>query len=323
MRKKQRDTLARSAMKLLCSLLGILLALMLAVTWGFQSLVDQIHTVPDTGDGSLPVFSLSSALEQTGQGLSTAGRGRVVNLLLIGQDRREDEHQSRSDSMILCSLRPDSGQLTMTSFLRDLYVPIPGHGSNRINAAYAYGGMQLLETTIEENFDISINGCIEVDFQQFSQIIDVLGGVSLELRQDEADYINRETGSELTEGIQSLNGQQALTYSRIRSLDLDGDFSRTDRQRRVISALVEGCRQAEPTALIRLMKQLLPMITTDLNPGQLLLLAARTAPHLPDLRITSQRIPADGTFTDETIDGMSVLSADLEQARTLLQNIAK
>ena len=322
MRKKQRDTLSRSAMKLLCTLLGIILCLMLAVTWGFHSLLSQISTVSGpTAD--TPAFSLSTVRQnlEKPKSLSLLSNSRVVNILLIGQDRREGESQARSDSMILCSFCKDTGKLTMTSFLRDLYVPIPGHGSNRINAAYAYGGMHLLEQTIEENFDVAIDGCVEVDFRQFSGIIDLLGGVSLELRQDEANFINQETGSSLTEGTQVLNGDQALTYSRIRSLDADGDFSRTDRQRKVISALLDGCRKADPAALMQLMNRVLPMITTDLNQGQILMLAIQTVPHLSDLQMTSQRIPADGTYSDDTIDGMQVLVADLDQARQLLQNI--
>lgn len=321
MRKKQRDTLARSAMKLLCTLLGIILGLMLAVTFGFQYLLNQIHTVSAPDAESLPVFSLNSKPDLSSLSLVN-GNSQTVNILLIGQDRREGEALARSDSMILCTLDRDSGRLTMTSFLRDLYVPIPGHGSNRINAAYSFGGMNLLEQTIEENFGISVNGSVEADFQQFSGIIDLLGGVPITLRQDEADIINQETGSSLTEGTQTLTGQQALTYSRIRSLDPDGDFSRTNRQRKVMEALLSICRKAGPTQMLPLFKDLLPMITTNLNSGQLLLLALEIAPRMSELQITSQRIPADGTFSDDTIDGMQVLVADLDAARQLMQDIA-
>lgn len=326
MRKKQRDTLARSAMKLLCTLLGIILALMIAVTGAFCYLLDQINILPGTGSNELPAFSLSNTLEQAADSFSsapTAGEKQLIHILLIGQDRRDGETQARSDSIILCSYRRDTGTLTMTSFLRDLYVPIPGHGSNRINAAYAYGGMKLLEKTIEENFAISISGSIEVDFRQFSQIIDLLGGVSIDLRQDEAALINRETGSALTEGTQVLTGQQALAYSRIRSLDRDGDFSRTNRQRKVLEAIADAYRNAGPAKLVPLLKQLLPMITTDLKGPQLLLLALEVAPELSGLQMISQRIPADGTFYDDTVDGMQVLIADMDSARQLLQDIAK
>ena len=322
MRKRQRDSLPRSAMRLLCTLLGILLGLMLVISGVFGYCASHIRPKGQTSD-ALPVFSLNAALEGAGKVTALAQNSRdsqVVNILLIGQDRREGETQARSDSIILCSLDRNAGKLTLTSFLRDLYLPIPGHGSNRINAAYSFGGTPLLEQTLEENFGVSLDGAIEVDFQQFSQIIDLLGGVSLELRQDEADTINRETGSSLSAGTQLLTGQQALAYSRIRSLDFDGDVSRTGRQRKIMSALVERFRSAGPAALLTSVKELFPMITTDLNNGQLLMLALEIAPQLSQLQITSQRIPADGTFTDKTIDGMQVLSADLDAARSLLQS---
>ena len=323
MRKKQRDTLARSAMKLLCTLLGLILGALLVLTLGFQYFLSRIQTgTPSPDGGSLPVFSLAELPEASLSLLSGSSRS-TTNILLIGQDRREDESMARSDSMILCSFCPRTGQLTMTSFLRDLYVPIPGHGSNRINAAYAFGGRELLKQTIEETFSVPVDGCIEADFQQFSGIIDLLGGVTLELRQDEADFINKETGSALTEGTQTLSGTQTLAYSRIRSLDPDGDVSRTHRQRKVMQALVDAYRKAGPSRLLPLLNQLLPMISTDMSRKDLLKLALELVPRLSDLQLTSQRIPADGTFRDETVDGMAVLVADLDKARQLLQSLSE
>lgn len=320
-KKKKRNSLAHSAMKLLCTLLGLILAVMLAFTFGFQYLLDQIGTAPESPSGSSGLLQMVSQTVQNGSlpSLSLGQQRNTVNILLIGQDHREGEDaQARSDSMILCTFRKDSDELTITSILRDLYVPIPGHHDNRINAAYSYGGMSLLKQTIEENFDISIQGCVEVDFSQFSQIIELLGGVELELRQDEADYINKETGSTLSAGLQRLSGPEALTYSRIRSLDVDSDFSRTNRQRKVLTAIFNGYRQANVPQLLNFVREVLPMITTDLNRGQLVLLAAELAPHLSGCQLNSQRIPADGTFTDQTIDGMAVLVADMQANRELL-----
>lgn len=320
MKKKKRKSLAHSAMKFLCTLLGLILAVMLAVTFGFQYLLNQIDTAPEESVPTRLVELVSQTFQNGGlTSLSLGQQRNTVNILLIGQDHREGEDsQARSDSMILCTFRKDTDELTMTSILRDLYVPIPGHHDNRINAAYSYGGMSLLKQTIEENFDLSIQGCVEVDFSQFSQIVDALGGVELELRQDEADYINRETGASLSAGVERLAGAEALTYSRIRSLDADSDFSRTNRQRKVLTAIFNGYRQASVGQLLGLVREVLPMISTDLNRGQLVLLAAELAPHLAACQINSQRIPADGTFTDQTIDGMAVLVADMQSNRELL-----
>lgn len=328
MKRKQHDSFARSAMKLLCFLLAVILVFLLGASALFQQVLGKIHyTQPAADFGTrLNVFLTNLKTEGLGKqsGLIGGTGSGIVNILLIGQDRREDEQTARSDSMILCTYHRQTGDVTMTSFLRDLYVPIPGHDANRINVAYYEGGAALLDDTMRQNFDLHIDGNIEVDFSRFSQIIDLLGGVELELREDEAEEINKETGSSLSAGRQLLNGEQALTYSRIRKLDKDGDFSRTSRQRKVMSALLNRYRNIKWTELLPLMDQLLPLISTDMNYGKLVLLAMEVLPKLSDAQITNLRIPADGTFTDEKINGMAVLSADLEANREYLrENLLK
>lgn len=252
--------------------------------------------------------------------LASAENPETINLLLIGQDRLEGESRARADSIILCTFRRNSGQLVLTSFLRDLYVPIPGCGSNRINAAYTFGGIPLMRQTLKENFDLEVDGCIEVDFSQFVQIIDVLGGVELELRPDEAALISEETGTQLTEGLQKLNGDQALSYSRIRRLDADGDFSRTQRQRRVLGKLLETYKDAHFVTIVRVLNQLRPMITTDLGAEEILHYALVIFPMLSGANTVTQQIPADGTYRDEVVEGMCVLVADIDLAKKLLNS---
>lgn len=240
-----------------------------------------------------------------------------VNILLIGYD--EGDGNSRSDTILLCTFHKESAKLTMTSILRDLYVSIPGHGQNRINAAYAYGGRALLKQTLEENLEIAIDTSLEVDFSGFAEIVDLLGGVTLELRQDEAEMINKSTSGQLTEGPQLLNGKQALAYARIRKLDADGDFSRTGRQRKLLEAMLAEIRDAGPLTLLSLLRQAIPLIDADVSGESLLSLAAELLPILRHLQVTGQHIPAEGTYSYETIQGMSVLVADLEAARKLLK----
>ena len=324
MKRKQHDTFARAFMKLVCLLLALILIFLLGATALFQQVLGKIHYTQPTADFGTRLTGFLSNLASEGFGTQSdliGGTGSgIVNILLIGQDRREGEETARSDSMILCTYHRKTGNVTMTSFLRDLYVPIPGHHSNRINAAYSEGGAALLDDTLRENFGLHIDGNIEVDFSQFAQIIDLLGGVELELREDEAAEINKETGSDLAAGTQVLNGAQALTYARIRKLDADGDFSRTSRQRKVMSALLSRYRDMQWKDLLPLMDQLLPLISTDMNYGKLVLLAMEILPKLSSAQITNQRIPADGTFRDEKIDGMAVLSADLEANRQILRD---
>lgn len=310
---KRSNKIARAVMKLLCLFLGVILAAMLAVTVYAQSVA---------GDNPR-AFLVKAANSQTAKSILSkmTENNKKMNILLIGQDGREGEGGKRSDTMILCTVDPKSRQLTMTSFLRDLYIPIPGYGNNRINAAYAYGGAQLLRDTIEENFQVRIDGCVEVDFERFPRIIDLLGGVKLELRQDEANLINQETGSVLKAGVQSLTGQQALSYARIRKLDWDGDFSRTERQRKVLEAVWSSYKDIGMTTMIKTLGSLLPMIETDMGSGELLSCAMNVFPMLSDMEIISQKIPESGYYTDRMIDGMAVLVPDMEAARQTLKEL--
>lgn len=313
--KRNHFSPARTAMKLLCLLLGLIFAGMLSLTLYVQHLTGQIPI----RDGGIRQPSGGNSLSFLSGGI--AASDGAVNFLLIGQDHREGETGNRSDTMILCTFHPSGEKLIMTSVLRDLYLPIPGHGSNRINAAYAIGGGRLLQQTMEDNFDIRIDGRIEVDFSQFSQIIDLLGGVDIHLRQDEAQLISEETGTNLNSGLQHLNGNQALSYSRIRKLDTDGDFSRTNRQRTVLEAIVSSYKSADLPTLLKTTANILPMITTDMNQGELLRHAISLFPRLSTCEIVSRRIPADGQYTDQTIDGMSVLVADMASVREFFRNL--
>lgn len=242
----------------------------------------------------------------------------LIHILLIGQDGRTDGEPARADSIILCSFCPDEKRITITSFLRDLYLSIPGHQKNRLNAAYAFGGLDLIKQTIEVNFDLTIDGCIEADFSRFPQIIDTLGGVSIALRQDEAEAINRSVPGTLSEGTCLLTGHQALAYSRIRKLDSDGDFSRTERQRKLITSLLDSYRSASLLTILSVVVDLLPVITTDLSKKQILQHAAALFPLLDSPQIHSLRIPSAGTFQYRRIRDMEVLTADMEELRKML-----
>ena len=311
---RRRNSLKRAALSFLCIVLAVILTAMLSVTLYFQYLLKQINYVEHDETPTLSQEQLNEYLAEEEDSDASApsmdagdvefkdhttqigGKGSgLVNILLIGQDRRPGESRARSDTMILCTFNKHTKTLTMTSFLRDLYVEIPGYQDNRINAAYAAGGMSLLNETLKENFGIHIDGNIEVDFNQFAQIVDLLGGVTMELRQDEADVINRDAPGTVSAGTQLLTGQQALAYARIRSLDADGDFSRTNRQRKVISALLDSYKNASLSTVLSRLDDILPMITTDMNDVNIIAYATELFPMLSGADIVSPRIPADGS----------------------------
>lgn len=338
MRKRKNGK--RIALIVLCTVLAAVLTAMVGVTVMAHSLMNKMNRVEDENSATISIQEMEQYLEEEKQqetGMGPAIRDDevewgqlegtllgesddVINILLIGQDRRPGETRSRSDSMILCTVNRNDKTIVLTSFMRDLYVQIPGYGNNRINASYAWGGMELLNKTLEQNFGIYIDGNVEVDFEQFTEIVDLLGGVPMELRADEAQYINIDTQSSLTEGMQQLTGKQALSYSRIRNLDADADFSRTNRQRKVLDALFRQVKDAGLVRLLTLLDEVLPMVTTDMGNGEILGYATKVFPMMSGVSISSQRVPADGAYKGAMIEGMSVLVADMDKTRQMLQD---
>jgi polyisoprenyl-teichoic acid--peptidoglycan teichoic acid transferase len=238
----------------------------------------------------------------------------LINIMLVGQDRREGESRQRSDSMILCSINPETKKVSLISFMRDLYVQIPnGYSDNRLNAAYAFGGFSLLSDTIYTNFGITIDGSLEVDFNGFEKVIDTLDGVDIQLTAQEAEIV----GDGAVEGTNHLNGKQTLTYARIRKID--NDFNRTQRQRNVLQAIYQKFQGASASEMLKVVDQLLPYMSTDMSNSEILLLAAKLLPGLGSYQISSYRIPADGTYQSANIHRMSVLVPDLEKTREILE----
>ena len=252
----------------------------------------------------------------------------IKNILLIGQDAREGEERQRSDTMIICSINTHTNKVTLASLMRDMYVPIPGYSNNRINAAYVFGGMELLDEVIEQDFGIPIDGNIEVDFEGFVEAMDVIGGIDIELSGEEAGYISTggwedqgEYGNDgtwdLQEGMNTLTPAQALSFARIRHVG-NSDWERTDRQRRVIMAAFSKISSSSTAKQLSVADSILPYITTDLS-GKELLSYVKTISEAGITNFESYRIPADGTYTSENISGMSVLVPDLVKNSELLK----
>ncbi len=236
----------------------------------------------------------------------------LINILLVGQDRREGQGRQRSDTMIVLSFNPKSKELSMISFLRDLYVQIPGYSDNRLNAAYAFGGFDLLKRTLNANFSITIDGCFEVDFNAFKKVIDVIGGVGISLTAAEAEII----GDGAQEGYNHLDGEHALMYARIRKID--SDFNRTARQRNVISAVYDKIKDSSFSTLMDLLNTLLPYLKTDMSNTQIMSLAMKYASSLSQLSIGTYHVPPNDCYQNAMIRGMAVLVPDLSSIRQRL-----
>ena len=265
----------------------------------------------------------------------------ITNILVIGQDYRKGEDTKLADSIILCSFNRKNATLTLTSFLRDTYIQMPnykGHtcGKNRINVVYNLGwqwggdlgGMEMMDKCLKENFGIEVDYNVEVNFETFSQIINKLGGVDVELNEAEVNYLKRDrTGfnNYVRPGMNHLDGYTALCYARARKLD--GDFQRTGRQRKIVSAIVEQVRSMGLKEIKDLVWDILPLVITDMENDEILDLIKDALPLLPKLKINAGMCPAEGTYWGEMLDiagvPSSVIGIYLKPNQKLLQWICE
>lgn len=249
-----------------------------------------------------------------------------VNILLLGIDQRpgEDPNATRADTLIVLTLDPASQSAGMLSIPRDLYVPIPGHGTNRINAAHALGGTKLAKQTIEFNFGIPIHHVARVNFDVVTKLVDLLGGIEVYNEQDIADpsYPDANYGYDpfyLKAGWHTLDGKTALKYARTRHGD--SDFARMKRQQQVIMAARDKALRGG--TLLRLLPQapqilatLQQSINTDLSATQIMQLAL-VAKDVPPERIVRVSIDESATQYWTTPTGGSVVVPNRDKVREL------
>lgn len=250
-----------------------------------------------------------------------------LHVLIIGVDSSAGEERGRSDTMMLASINPGAASIRLVSFLRDLYVSIPGVGKTRLNAAYHYGGEALLKETLEKNFGLRIDRTVTVQFSMLADLVDQLGGIDVEIAEKERGHLNEiiadyntdyglEGGWIREAGMQRLNGKQALCFSRIRKID--SDFQRASRQQRVIAAMLERISAMSKWEMIKLAVRNIDRVETDVDFGDITALAPMMA-RMDEAAIRSAQVPFAGAFTEETVDGMMVLVPNLEKCRKELE----
>lgn len=256
---------------------------------------------------------------------------KEYNILLAGLDRRPGQKTGRSDSMMLLTIRPKKNEMKIISFMRDLYVDIPGHSANRLNSAYVKGGPKLLIKTLEKNFGVKIDDYVAVDFMLLADVVDQLGGLELTVEQKNVKAINavirdynRLNGQKERDGLiqkagrQTLSGKQVQAYARFRYGTSDGDFGRTARQREVVKKALKKASGLSAARLTKIAAQNLSRVKTSLSLGDL----AGMLPILgrvSDMEISQLRIPANGEYSSRRINGMAVLKPDLGKAQRRIQ----
>lgn len=246
-----------------------------------------------------------------------------VNIALFGVDTREGNAESgtRSDAIMVMNVNGNTGKIKMVSLMRDSYVNIPGYGMTKLAHAYSYGGPQLAMDVLNQDFDLNISEYISVDFGEMANIIDSVGGVTINVTKAERKETNKfikeyckanglkyKKNKIKKSGEQKLNGVQAMTYGRIRKGNTGGDWSRTERQSTILNQVFAKATSGNPITLVRFLNGLMPNITTSLSKDDFMLLA-KTAASKGKPAMEHTRLPLDGEWNyGTTADGMSVIT---------------
>ncbi|MCA1027414.1 MULTISPECIES: LCP family protein [Cytobacillus] len=284
-----------------------LLVVVAVVGYSYYQFKQGLQTSKADNDSSVPeqVYEFNGEKDQYGG----------TNILLLGSDSRGEEN-ARADTIMVAHYQPDSGTYKMISFMRDMYVDIPGHGQNRINAALAYGGPELLRQTIKENFNIDSQYYAILDFEGFEKVIDVAfpNGVEINVEKE----MSQKIGVTLKPGLQKLDGEHLLGYVRFRN-DAVGDFGRVERQQNAIKAVMNQFTSLNTIAkLPKLVGVVTPYVNTNMKTSDILYMGKDVLMN-GSPQVESLRIPADGTYQNVRISGMAVLQVDLEANKQELQ----
>ena len=239
--------------------------------------------------------------------------GKVINVLLVGQDAREGEESKNADTMLLVTVNKETKKINMTSFQRDtlVYIPTvydtngtPHSGRTKMTLAYALGykwggdlgAMEIIDKVIERNFGAIVDKNVEVDMDAFDACINALHGVDIELNADEVKYLNdyfKDYPDRVyKEGVNKLDGWAAEMYARTRhSTNADNDFNRTNRQRAVVAAVLEKVKTMSLLEINALVDQLLPMVLTDMSNTDITTYITELLPLLPEMTLESLQCP--------------------------------
>ena len=287
--------------KVVLWILGVVISILLVTIGGIYSYGNHLFNKIEKIEIDKSDVGIKDEVEEKLSAYSDS----VINIALFGIDV-EDGGVGRSDSIIIATIDTTHKKLKLTSIMRDSYVTIEGHGDDKINHAYAFGGPQLAIKTLNENFDLNIDDFVAVNFTTLPKIIDMLGGVTIDITSEEVSHI---PGID-TAGTYTLTGEQALAYSRIRYAS-GGDYVRTDRQRTVLSKVFEKVLSISFTQYPSLLSEILPMVQTNLDYSEILNLGNEVL-KMGVTTLEQERFPRDGYCEGKMIDKIYYLTFDKE-----------
>ena len=275
--------------------------------------------------GESELDSIHQRMNAVDTKLGTVSTESVYNIMLVGVDRRDDSWYGNSDSMMLVSINFKDERVSVISLMRDTYVNIPEVGYNKLNNSYARGGGKLLCTTVTENFNVDVSRYVAVDFESMVEIIDAMGGIELEMTADEIAVANgymvemcdrMGLNSDryifpLKDDIYVCNGIQAVAYARNRYVG-NSDYSRTERQRYVISKMMYRLKQMNVGELMGFVRKVLPLVTHNINERDIWNLIPKAATFWK-YTFVQDRVPYDGLYNIINVDSQDMLVPDWEK----------
>ena len=326
--KKKKIT----AKRVLITILAVTVALFLILNIVLIYLVNKVNVV-ETGkrDDSIKAFMTDK---------------NVKNILIIGSDTRDPEAKGRTDVMMIMSINTEKKKITMTSLMRDMYLPLVGYYNdgtkmhdddqpdglyrNKLNSAYVFGGPELLMDTIKYNFGLEIDDYVYIDFSSFVSIVDSIDGIEVDVTAEEVEAMNECTREQnrllgnpekqdylQKSGKVALNGNQTLSFARMRRVG-NADFQRTQRQRIVMTKIIEKVNSVGPFRKFSFLKAVLSSLTTNMSRTELFFYGYK-APFYLGYEIKELRIPEDGDYEFGTHDGQSTLDVDIDKCRKKIQ----
>ena len=264
---------------------------------------------------------------------------KLINILVLGTDQRSNSVRGRADVIMMVTVNTEKKTITLTSILRDTWLKYSATGEEmKINSVYMLGGVSAVQNTIKDYFGLEFDNYVQVNFGSFENVVDILGGVDMELSEREIKNLIASTaldGGEIFDPVKQkvegtantyhLNGKFALRYVRDRHANDagqgDGDFGRTERQRRVMKKLIEKAQSMSYGELMECIPVVLPMITTDLTVADCTNLLASVGTSYKSYTIQNFRVPANGTWSYETKKGQSVLGVNFAENKKLLHEL--
>lgn len=245
---------------------------------------------------------------------------KIINILILGKDSRHpDSELGNSDAIMIFTIDEKNNKLKLTSIMRDSYVTMDGHSSQKLTNSHAFGGALFTLKTVNENYNMNITDYMQVDLYGFAKIIDYIGGVSINVTAEEVPwanyYIKEIAGFEdvtppliTHSGVQTLNGSQAVAYSRIRYVG-NSDFQRTSRQRTVLTSLFNKLTSTNIVNIPKVIDTIIPYVETSLKPNDIITYATYILSH-GIKNIEQSRVPYDDLYHDAVVNGADVLIWD-------------